>query len=209
MSSKFDPRKHHRPFDRAQGRRSIRLPDYDYSQPGAYFVTIVTWHRECLFGEVVGGEMKLNKIGEIVRWEWLELPKRLGFIELGAFVVMPNHFHGILIFYETVGATRQGLTDARSGSVSFPRLTTEGIDGSPLPHGPKPASLGTIMAQFKSRLTKRLWKIPSLKGIPIWQRNYYEHIIRNEGDLQNKTDYIEANPMLWNQDDENPVNVKP
>lgn len=92
MSSKFDPRKHHRPFDRAQGRRSIRLPDYDYSQPGAYFVTIVTWHRECLFGEVVGGEMKLNKIGEIVQWEWLELPKRLGFIELGAFVVMPNLF---------------------------------------------------------------------------------------------------------------------
>src|SRR6266545_1399427 len=86
MPSKFDPKKLH--------RRSIRLPNYDYAQPGAYFVTIVAWHRECLFGEAVNGEMRLNKIGEIVRWEWLALPKRLRFIELGAFIVMPNHFHG-------------------------------------------------------------------------------------------------------------------
>jgi putative transposase len=66
-------------------------------------------------------------------------------------------------------------------------------------------SLGAIMTQFKSRVTKRLWKIPSLKGTPIWQRNYYEHVIRDEKDLQNKTDYIEANPILWDEDDENPM----
>jgi hypothetical protein len=65
------------------------------------------------------------------------------------------------------------------------------------------------MAQFKSRVTKRLWKIPLLRGTPIWQRNYYEHIIRNERDLQNKTDYIEANPLLWDQDHENPANISP
>jgi REP element-mobilizing transposase RayT len=87
-------------------------------------------------------------------------------------------------------------------------VTIAGIDGSPLPRGLKPASLGAIMAQFKSRVTKRLWKIPSLQGTPIWQRNYYEHIIRNEQDLQNKTNYIEANPMLWDKDDENPLNLK-
>jgi len=80
--------------------------------------------------------------------------------------------------------------------------------GSPLPHGPKPASLGAIISQFKSRVTKRVWKIPEFKNTPIWQRNYYEHIIRNEKDLQNKTDYIEANPLLWGEDDENPVNIK-
>lgn len=147
--------------------------------------------------------------GEIVGWEWLELPKRLLFVELGAFVVMPNHFHGILIFHEIVGATRQGLTDTFSGRVSLPNVTAESMGGSPLPRGPKPASLGAIMAQFKSRVTKRLWKMPSLKGTPIWQRNYYEHFIRNEKDLQNKTCYIEANPTLWNQDDENPLNFKP
>lgn len=199
--SGYDPKKHH--------RHSIRLPNYDYSQPGAYFVTIVTWHRECLFGEIVAGEMRLNKFGEIVRWKWLELPKRLGFIELGAFIVTPNHFHSILIIHETVGATHQGLDKARLSNVSLSDVTIDSIDGSPLPHGPKPASLGAIIAQFKSRVTKRLWKIPSLKGTPIWQRNYYEHIIRNERDLQNKATYIEANPMLWDQDDENPMNINP
>lgn len=185
--SKFDSQKHH--------RHSIRLPNYDYSQSGAYFATIVTWQRVCLFGDVVGKEMRLNDIGKIIRWEWLELPKRLHFLELGAFVIMPNHFHGIFIFHENVGATHQGLTES-----DFSKL-----DGSPLPHGPKPFSLGAVMAQFKSRVTKRLWKIPALKGIPIWQRNYYEHIIRNDCDLQAKTDYIEANPLLWGEDDENPV----
>jgi putative transposase len=172
-------------------------------------VTSVAWHRECLFGEVTNGKMKLNKVGEIVKWEWSELPKRLRYIELGAFVVMPNHIHGILIFHEIVGATRPGVTNPFSGKVSLPKVTTDGLEGSPLPRGPKPASLGAIMAQFKSRVTKRLWKIPSLKETPIWQRNYYEHIIRNEKDLQNKTDYIEANPMLWNQDDANPLNIQP
>ena len=208
MVSKFDPQK---PFDNAQDkhhRRSIRLPNYDYSQPGAYYVTIVTWHREFLFGEVVDGQMRLNKAGEIVQWEWLELPKRLHFIVLGAFVVMPNHFHGILIFHANAGATRQELIKEHSGNVSFPHVATEGIDGSPLPRGPEPASLGAIIGQFKSRVTKRLWKISSLKGTPIWQRNYYEHIIRNAQDLQNKTNYIEANPMLWDEDDENPINAK-
>ena len=207
MPSKFDPKK---PFDNAQDkhhRRSIRLQGYDYSQPGAYYVTIVTWHREFLFGEVVNGEMQLNKYGKIVQQEWLELPKRLQYIELGAFIIMPNHAHGI--FRPIVGATRQDLTETRADKTVLPLVFTEGTDGSPLPRGPKPSSLGAIIAQFKSRVTKRLWKIPSLKGTPIWQRNYYEHIIRNERDLQNKTDYIEANPMLWDEDDENPLNIKP
>ncbi|HEX6035361.1 MAG TPA: hypothetical protein VFY83_13030, partial [Anaerolineales bacterium] len=110
------------------------------------FVTIVTWHRESLFGEVVKGEMKLNHIGQIVRWEWEDLPKRFRYIELGAFVVMPNHVHGILIFHEHAGASRQGLIHTRSGKESPLSLTKDGIEGSPLPGGPKPASLGAIIA---------------------------------------------------------------
>ena len=199
--SKFDPKKHH--------RRSIRLPEYDYSQPGAYYITIVAWHRECLFGEVVNGEMVLNEVGKIVRWEWMEIPKRFPYIVLGAFVLMPNHFHGIVFFHEILGATHPGLMTARAGTTALLPVTSDRIEGSPLPHGPKPASLGAIMAQFKSRVTKRLWKIPTLKGTPIWQRNYWEHFIRNQQDLQNKSDYIEANPTLWDEDDENPLNVKP
>jgi putative transposase len=199
--SESHPQKHH--------RASIRLPNHGYSQPGAYFVTIVTRHRECLFGDVVGGKMKLNKVGEIIRWEWLELPKRFRFIELGMFVVMPNHFHGILIFHENGGVTRQSSPQSPDGKLLFLNQSELERDGSPLPNGPQPASLGAIISQFKSRVTKRLWKTPSLQGKPIWQRNYYEHIIRNEKDLRNKTEYIEANPMLWSQDEENPANNKP
>jgi REP element-mobilizing transposase RayT len=206
--TKFDPQKH--PFDNAQGRhrRSIRLKGYDYSQEGAYYVTIVTWRRDFLFGDVVSKEMLLNKVGKIVEWEWLELPKRLSYIELGVHVVMPNHFHGILFIHENVGATRLGQTISRSGAEPLQTVTSDGIDGSPLPRGPKSASLGAIIAQFKSRVTKRIWKIPEFKETPIWQRNYYEHIIRDEMDLQNKADYIESNPLLWDEDDENPVNSK-
>lgn len=199
--SKYDPNKHH--------RRSIRLKGYDYSQVGAYYVTIVVHHRECLFGEVVNGEMRLNQYGEIVQAEWLELSKRLEFIMLGAFIVMPNHLHGILFFLDVVGATHLGLTKAHFSKMTLPHERTDSINGSPLPRGPQPKSLGTIMAQFKSRVTKRLWKIPALNGTPVWQRNYYEHIIRNEQDLKNKSDYIESNPLLWDEDDENLNHIRP
>ncbi|HJS19171.1 MAG TPA: hypothetical protein VJ785_10495 [Anaerolineales bacterium] len=201
QKSKFDPKKHH--------RRSIRLPEYDYSQPGAYFVTIVAWRRESLFGEVVQGEMKLNHAGKIVRWEWLNVPKRFPYLALGAFIVMPNHLHGILIFHANVGATRQDLNGVHSDNPVLSVKTTGSITriGSPLPQGSKSASLGAIIAQFKSRVTKRL--LPLLKDRLIWQRNYYEHIVRNDNDLKNKTEYIDANPLLWDQGDENPLKGHP
>ncbi len=201
LVTKFDPQKHH--------RRSIRLKNYDYSSAGAYYVTIVTWHRDFLFGKIENGEMKLNKAGEIVQAELLELEKRLKYIQLGAFIIMPNHVHIIIFILTEAGTTRLGLTKT---NFSIPPSQNENIkskDESPLPRGPQPASLGTIISQFKSRVTKRLWNIKPLKNTPIWQRNYYEHIIRDEKDLQNKSDYIEANPILWDEDDENPINIKP
>jgi hypothetical protein len=122
---KFDPKKHH--------RRSIRLKGYDYSQAGAYYITIVTWRRDFLFGDIVSKEMKLNKVGKIVEWEWLELSKRLLYVELGAHVVMPNHFHGILLIHETVGATRHGQP-CHPGIEPLQNITPEGTR-SPLPRG--------------------------------------------------------------------------
>jgi REP element-mobilizing transposase RayT len=184
----------------------MRLKGYDYSQEGAYFVTVVAWHRECLFGEITCEEARLNRIGKIIEHEWLALPKRLHYVELGAYAVMPNHFHGILFLHEHVGATRHDPTGSRSGAIPSSIVKRESVEGSPLPRGPKSSSLGAILAQFKSRATKRIWKIPEFKETPVWQRNYYEHIIRDQTDLQNKTDYIEANPLLWEQDNENPVN---
>jgi len=199
--TRFDPHKHH--------RRSIRLKGYDYSQTGGYYLTIVAYQREFLFGEVVDGEMKLNRYGEIIQWEWLELPKRIRYIELGAYVVMPNHFHGILVFHDpVVGATRPDLTVTHSGKAGLHNEVANGIGGSPLPPcGPKPASLGAIVAQFKSRVTKRLWKIPVLNGTPIWQRNYYEHILHSQADYEQKAGYILSNPSNWEEDEEHPKNT--
>jgi REP element-mobilizing transposase RayT len=184
MTAKYDPQRHH--------RKSIRLPGYDYSSAGAYFVTVVTWGRDCLFGDVVDGVMVLNDIGKIVQEEWERTAIVRQNIELGAYVVMPNHFHGILIIHDGVGASRR-LAPTTMNAIS-----------------PKPGSLGAIMAQFKSIVTKRIWKIDeTVNGIPIWQRNYHEHIIRNEREMGAISRYIEANPVMWADDEENPRNNLP
>ncbi len=191
----------------AQSRRSIRMQAYDYSQPGAYFVTVVTSGRECLFGKVIDGGMSTNAAGNIVRHEWENLPQHFPFLELGAFVVMPNHFHGILVIRPPVGATRPDPTLALSGKESFPLMTTDGPEGSPLQSGPRRGSLGAIIAQFKPRVTKRIWKLPGMHGRPVWQRNYYEHVIRDDKDWDRIHRYIECNPATWAEDAENPQNL--
>lgn len=204
MAAKFDPQHHH--------RKSIRLSGYDYAQAGAYFVTIVTWQRDCLFGEVVDGVMICSQAGKIVEWEWQNLASSFRFLELGASQVMPNHFHGILLFHDA-GATRPGLAGSIAGKSPAQNESLSSPDGSPLrngsslPHGPKMASLGAVIGQFKSRVTKRLWKMPELNGTPIWQRNYHDRIIRNDHEMGNIWRYIESNPLNWADDTENPLLV--
>ena len=126
----------------------------------------------------------MNEWGDIVREEWERTAVVRPNVELGEYIVMPNHIHGILIFHEHVGATRRVA----------PTKTLQ------------PNSLGAVIGQFKSIVTKRINRLQNVAGRPVWQRNYYEHIIRNEQDLQNKTDYINANPLMWDQDEENPIN---
>jgi len=189
--SKFDPQKHH--------RKSIRLQGYDYSQAGAYYVTIVTYQRDCLFGEVVNKEMILDNFGKIADECWRAIPKHFSNVELGAHVIMPNHAHGIIVIHNdesashAVAAQHVGATQCVAPTPTITR-----------PKGPKPKSLGAIIGSFKSAVSYRIHK--ELNATGIWQRNYYEHIIRDEKDLQNKTDYIEANPSLWDEDDNNPRN---
>ena len=192
MPSKFDPQKHH--------RRSIRLPNYDYSQAGAYYITIVTWQRECLFGSVVDEEMGLSKFGLVAKQQWEKLPKRFPNIELGVYVIMPNHMHGIII-----------ITDGRGTAGQFTVLILPIPRRAPTREQfqrPVKGSIPTIIRSYKSAVSYRINLMRGTQDSPIWQRNYYEHIIRNEKDLQNKTDYIKANPMLWAQDEENPANIK-
>ena len=168
-------------------RQSIRLKDYDYTQSGAYFVTICTHKRECVLGDVVNGEMRLNELGQVVEMEWLKTAEIRDNVELDEFVVMPNHIHGIVV-----------ITESHVGATGW----------SPLPTGPAPKSLGAIIAGFKSVVTKCINEMRHTPGIPIWQRNYYEHIIRDEDDLHQIQLYIVNNPLRWELDSENPKNMK-
>ncbi len=192
-----------------QRKNSLRLQGYDYSQPGAYFVTIVTHQRECLFGEIIDGEMRLNELGKIVHYEWLRLARQFDFIELGASSVMPNHFHGIIEILD-VGATRLDINPKFSDKKSFVfhENLANNQEGSPLPaKGPIPQSLSAIIGQFKSRVTKRIHQVDPFSPERIWQRGFYDHIIRNKTEWKNIHLYIESNPSNWATDNENPLNL--
>ena len=168
-------------------RRSIRLKEYDYTQSGAYFVTVCTSQRECFFGEIVGGEIHLNRRGEIVTECWHAISDHFPQVELDAFVVMPNHVHGIILINAGVGA---GVGAQHAAPLRKKFYVPSG-------------SLGAIVRSFKSAVTKRINKMHGSPGMPIWQRNYYEHVIRNDKGWDTIRRYIESNPQNWADDDEN------
>lgn len=197
----YDPIKHH--------RRSIRLKDYDYSQPGGYFVTICTQNRACLFGTIMKGKNHLNKAVCMIKDTWCELPTRFPFVQLDAFVIMPNHVHGIIL-----------ITDEKQPPVGVP-LVAQDQNGNEIRAGTRPAptednvkrsSLGQIIGAFKSITTHQYvlgvrenrWPIFDRR---LWQRNYYESIIRNESGLNAIRTYIQANPDKWVDEPDNPVNL--
>lgn len=183
---KYNPSKCH--------RRSVRLKEYDYSQVGAYFITICTYGGKCLFGKVINGEMGLSKYGEIVNKFWHKIEDYFLNVKIDVFVVMPNHIHGIIF-----------ITDERRGGVSPPNHTLQGEETSPL----QKRALGQIVAYFKYQTTKQVNQIRNAIGTSFWQRNYYEHVIRNEDDLRQIREYIVNNPLKWDLDSENPENIKP
>lgn len=157
----YDPQKHH--------RRSIRLRGYEYSDPGAYFVTICTDERRYLFGEIIDDEMHLNDIGQAVQWIWNVMPERFPTVELDQYVIMPNHIHGIIILHAYQGAMNCAPT------------------------------LGLILRTFKALCTHYVRAAGAADF--AWQRNYYEHITRKEGNLDGIRQYIIENPACWKEDD--------
>jgi putative transposase len=175
-------------------RQSIRLRTYDYASSGAYFVTICAAQKMHLFGEIVDAQMQLNEFGQIVHEEWQASAIIRKEIALDAFVIMPNHLHGILWIMTTdpspVGAT---------GGSPLHTLTTK----PPKTPGPAKSSIGAMLAGFKSAVTKRINEARATPGVPVWQRNYYEHIVRNDTDLERIRTYIENNPAQWALDDLN------
>lgn len=238
---KFTPAIHH--------RRSMRLKGYDYTQPGAYFVTLVTYHRDEIFGEVANGVMKLSSLGQIVYDEWMrsaEIRKEIRLYE-DEFVVMPNHVHGIVWIVSTeTGAHRaplpeisrsvgadgirpdvgihpdSGIGQSESGARRAPQQgsqedtdgrdsqeDTDGRDARLAPGkgaGPAPQrvpkSLGSFIAGFKASVTSRAGRKLDMTG--IWQRNYYDHIIRSEKEFQAIWSYIDNNPQKWESDQLHP-----
>lgn len=201
----FTPDIHH--------RLSRRLHGYDYRGAGAYFLTICAFQRECLFGEVVEGEVRLTRYGEIVREEWGKTPMLRPDVDLDAFVVMPNHFHAVIFIlnhddahdirpateYESpVGAHRRA-----------PETSNGGIGGAHIgaPLRRKSGSLGSIVAGFKSAATKRINDLRVNPGCPVWQRNFYDRVIRSEKEMANIRRYIVDNPAKWDLDENNPVNA--
>jgi len=249
----YDPQRHH--------RRSIRLKGCDYTQPGAYFITICTHGRECLFGEIIDGEMHLNEAGQIVVQTWQDLPNHVPNVQLDAFVVMPNHVHGIIIITDHAGGIGVGSKPARTtmgpgstadsgstpgpgsaggaGSIAGPGSVGAGSVGAgsvgagsePAPttidpgptagSGPAagPGSVGAglepaptrsshglpeIVRQFKTFSARRINELRGTPGTPVWQRNYYEHIIRDEFSLSRIRQYIAENPVRWDTDREHP-----
>jgi len=193
MPTHFDPKNNH--------RRSIRLPKYDYTTPGGYSITIVTRDRECLFGEVVDGEMRLNTLGQIAKREWERLPKRFKHIELGIYVIMPNHAHGIIFIRDH----RRGTAECAS--------TIHQEDNRRAPTAaeqfgkPVSASIPTIIRSYKSAVALRIHCARPNDIGPVWQRNYYEHVIRNDDDYNRIYNYIETNPLAWADDIENLANL--
>jgi len=175
-------------------RRSLRLADYDYAQTGAYFVTVCTNGRKCLFGKVINGEMGVNDSGGMVESVWSDIPKHYSEVNVDAFVAMPNHVHGIIFL----------------GVGAGPRACPEEEHKMGQPQGVAPTlSLPDVVHRFKSLTTTKYmngvrhnnW--PPFRG-RLWQRNYYEHVIRNENELNLIREYILNNPAKWAFDRENP-----
>jgi REP-associated tyrosine transposase len=189
-------------------RRSVRLQGYDYAQDGAYFVTICTANRACLFGQIVDGELRLDAFGEAVQRLWEDMPAHHRGVELDAFVVMPNHIHGIVVFAYDEGEAGLATTGAqetrRADEAGLATTTTTGAV-----RARRKRTLGTVVAGFKSAVSReaRAGRIPA--PVSLWQQGYYEHIIRSEAALDRIREYIANNPAKWAFDHDNPANWSP
>ena len=185
---KYNPDKHH--------RRTIRLKDYDYSQPGWYFVTVCAQNREMLFGDVVDGKMVLNDTGQMVQetWEWLAT--QYPYVELDTSVIMPNHLHGIVVIVDDCRGDL-GKGGSRTAPTTQPTKTA------------KRKPIGRLIGTFKTVTTKQINELNNPPGAKLWQHNYYEHIIRDEPELNRIRQYIIENPLKWKDDKYNLNQHKP
>ena len=171
-------------------RKQLRLRGCDYAFPGAYFVTICSAGKRPVFGSISGESIVLSPAGEIVRSEWIALPERFSRLVLDEFVIMPNHLHGVLAFVGHAGGASPSPTTGNT--------TTKPGGASPSP------TLFEVIGAFKSISTIKVNRLLGRRGVPLWQRSYYEHVVRTGEDLRNIQRYISENPLMWSLDPENP-----
>lgn len=183
------------------------MRSYDYRSVGAYFITICTHQKEAILAEIVNGAVSPSTLGNVVQECWQQIPDHFPHVDLDEFIIMPNHLHGIIFIKDSdVGATHASpalpaLSDL--ADVSTSAHDDRARHASPLQKpGPVKQSLGAIIGSFKSACTKRINEAWNKVGMPVWQRNYHERIIRNEEELHSLRDYILTNPLRWEGDEE-------
>ena len=187
-------------------RRSIRLREYDYAKAGAYFVTICANARMCVFGEVDDGIMKTNPVGDAVARAWKEMSLKYIGVDVDAVIVMPNHVHGVVILSNETPSSSVGATPCGCPVIDGPVIDMSVVDGSGRARGPAPTDgrllLSDVIGRYKSWTTKlysdgvKQGRWPPFSG-RLWQRNYYDRIIRSETELRRIREYIDMTPQSW------------
>ena len=176
-------------------RRSRRLSGWDYAQPSAYFVTVCTHGRQHLFGSVTDDEMALSDFGLIAQEEWLASERIRREVELDVFIIMPNHMHAVVWILPPAG-------DPYGLAPTSPKADKAA-------DGPAAKSLGALMAGYKSAVTRRINQLRDIPNGAVWQRNYYDHVVRSERALEAIREYIAANPVRWELDRYNGCAIGP
>jgi REP-associated tyrosine transposase len=179
-------------------RRSTRWRGYDYSSRGIYFVTICAFKRRAIFGSISSGALVPSLAGRIASEIWFDLPNHHVGLELDAFVVMPNHVHGILLLCSPKSA---GAIQKAEGG--------DAVVGAGLRPARRGANLSEIIRAFKTFSALKINSVRGTKGQEVWQRSYFERVVRDGKEMEKVQRYIGENPMRWEFDRENPVAVKP
>ncbi len=167
------------------GHHSIRFPGYDYSSEGLYFITICTHEKRCILGQIVNARAELNSIGCAVRDSWVSIPQHFAGTRLHEFVIMPNHLHGIVEICAKLG---------RSGAAPLPRNAVARVHAG---------SISAIVRSFKALVTRHARQQLGWMG-DVWQRNYFERVLRDGQEFFDASRYIVENPLKWEWDRENP-----
>ena len=184
-------------------KNSLRLESYTYSNSGAYFITICSYKREEIFGEIINDLIQLSSIGKVIQDCWYQIPINYENIKLDEFVIMPNHIHGIIWIVGAIHESPETKQKIHESPKDNPTQENGVIRELPLRIERRKMLLTKIIGRFKMNSSKSINDIHNSKGSHVWQRSYYDHIIRNEDDLNNTKQYIQDNPLNWDKDENN------